>query len=48
MKRNRFLAAAILAMLALMLGAGPASAQAKPKPKPATTAAKTQAAKPAA
>lgn len=48
MKRNRFLAAAILAMLALMVGAGPASAQAKPKPKPATTAAKPPAAKPAA
>ena len=48
MKRTRFVAVAILAMLALMLSAAPAAAQAKPKPKPATTAAKTQAAKPAA
>ena len=48
MKRNRFLAVAMLAMLALTLGAGPARAQGKAKPKPATTAAKSQAAKPAA
>ena len=48
MKRNRFLAVVMLAMLALTLGAGPAGAQAKPKPKPATSAAKPQAAKPAA
>ena len=48
MKRTRFVAVAILAMLALMLSAAPAAAQAKPKPKPATTAAKSQAAKPAA
>jgi competence protein ComEA len=48
MKRNRFLAVVMLAMLALTLGAGPAPAQGKAKPKPATTAAKSQAAKPAA
>ena len=47
MKRNRFLAVAMLAMLALTL-AGPALAQGKAKPKPATTAAKAQAEKPAA
>jgi competence protein ComEA len=46
MTRNRFLAAAILAMLALTLGTGPALAQSTAKPKPA--AAKPQAAKPAA
>ena len=48
MRRTRFLAVALLAMLALALGAAPASAQGKAKPKPATTAAKPQAAKPAA
>jgi DNA uptake protein ComE-like DNA-binding protein len=48
MKRNRFLAAAIVAMLALSLGVGPAGAQGKAKLKPATTAAKSQGAKPAA
>ena len=48
MKRNRFLAVAMLAMLALTLGAGPARAQGKAKPKPATMAARSQAAKPAA
>jgi competence protein ComEA len=47
MKRHRFLAVALLAVLALTLSAGPASAQAKPQPKPATTAAKSQASKPA-
>jgi competence protein ComEA len=47
MKRNRFVAIAMLAMLALTLGVGPAVAQGKPKPKPATAAAKPQAAKPA-
>jgi competence protein ComEA len=46
MKRNRFVA--ILAMLALMLGAGPALAQGTAKPKPATAAAKPQAKTPAA
>jgi DNA uptake protein ComE-like DNA-binding protein len=48
MKRSRLLAVAMFAMLALILGAGPAGAQAKAKPKPATSAAKPQAAKPAA
>jgi competence protein ComEA len=48
MRRNRFVAIAMLAMLALTLGVGPAVAQGKPKPKPATAAAKPQAAKPAA
>jgi len=48
MKRTRFLAVALFAMLALALAAAPASAQGKGKPKPATTAAKPQAAKPAA
>jgi len=48
MKRNRFLAAAMFAMLAMTLGAGSVSAQSKAKPKPATTAGKPQAAKPAA
>jgi competence protein ComEA len=48
MKRNRLLAVAMFAMLALTLGVGPVSAQAKAKPKPATTAATSQAAKPAA
>jgi competence protein ComEA len=48
MKRTRFLAVALLAMLALAFGAAPASAQGKPKPKPSTTATKPQAAKPAA
>jgi competence protein ComEA len=48
MKRNRLVAVAILAMLALTLGAGPALAQGSAKPKPATAAkpqAKTAAAK---
>ena len=48
MKRTRFLAVALLAMLALAFGAARASAQGKPKPKPSTTATKPQAAKPAA
>ena len=48
MKRNRFVAVAILAILAFTLGAAPADAQAKAKPKPAPTAAKSQAGKPAA
>jgi competence protein ComEA len=48
MKRSRFLAVAMLAMLALTLGAAPARAQGKAKPNPATTATKSQAAKPAA
>ena len=48
MTRNRFLAVAMLAMLALTLGAGPSLAQARAKPKPATAAAKPQAGKPAA
>ena len=48
MKRNRLLAVAMFAMLALTLGVGPVSAQAKAKPKPATTAATSQGAKPAA
>jgi len=48
MKCNRLLAVAMLAMLALTQGAGPAFAQSRPKPKPATTAAKSQAEKPAA
>ena len=48
MKRTRFLAVALLAMLALAFGAAPASAQSKAKPKPSTTATKPQAAKPAA
>jgi DNA uptake protein ComE-like DNA-binding protein len=48
MKRTRFLAVALLAMLALAFGAAPASAQGKAKPKPSTTATKPQAAKPAA
>jgi competence protein ComEA len=47
MKRNRLVAVAILAMLALSLGAGPALAQGSAKPKPAT-AAKPQAKTPAA
>jgi len=46
MKRTRFLAVALLAVLAF--GAAPASAQGKAKPKPSTTATKPQAAKPAA
>ena len=41
MKLNRFVAAAILAMLALTL-AGPAVAQGTVKPKPGTAAAKPQ------
>lgn len=48
MRRNRFLAAVVLAMLALTLGTAPVAAQAKAKPKPAATAAKSQPAKPAA
>ena len=48
MNRTRFLAVALLAMLALAFGAAPASAQSKAKPKPSTTATKPQAAKPAA
>ena len=48
MKRTRFLAAALLVMLALAFGAAPASAQSKAKPKPSTTATKPQAAKPGA
>ena len=48
MKRNRSLAVAMLAVLALTLGAGPAFAQSTAKPKPAPTASKPQAAKPAA
>ena len=48
MRRNRFLAVAMLAMLALTLGAGPVLAQGRAKPKPATAAAKPQAEKPAA
>ena len=48
MNRNRFLAVALLAMLAFTLGAAPARAQARAKPKPAPTAAKPQADKPAA
>jgi competence protein ComEA len=48
MKHNRFLAMAMLAMLALTLGAGPALAQGTAKPKPAPAAAKPQAQKPAA
>ena len=48
MKRTRFLAVALLAMLALALGSAPGSAQSKAKPKPSTTAAKPQAAKPGA
>ena len=47
MKRNRFLAVVMFAMLALTLGVGPVSAQAT-KPKPSTTAATFQAAKAAA
>jgi DNA uptake protein ComE-like DNA-binding protein len=48
MKRNRFGAVAILALLVFTLGSAPAAAQAKAKPKPAPTAAKSQAGKPAA
>ena len=48
MTRNRVLAVAMLAMLALTFGAGPSLAQARAKPKPATAAAKPQAGKPAA
>jgi competence protein ComEA len=48
MKRHRFLVVAMLAMLGLALGVGPARGQSTAKPKPATTAAKPQAAKPAA
>jgi competence protein ComEA len=48
MKRTRFFAVALFAMLALALGPTPASAQGTGKPKPATTAAKPQAAKPQA
>jgi competence protein ComEA len=47
MKRHQFMILAMLAMLALALGA-PASAQGTGKPKPATTAEKPQPAKPPA
>jgi competence protein ComEA len=48
MRRNRFLAAAVLALLTFTLGAAPIAAQAKAKPKPPATSAKAQTAKPAA
>jgi competence protein ComEA len=48
MRQNRFLAVALFAILSLTAGASPSSAQAKAKPKPAATAAKPDAAKPAA
>ena len=48
MKSNRFLAAAMLSMLALVVGAGPVIGQSGAKSKPAPASAKPQAGKAAA
>jgi DNA uptake protein ComE-like DNA-binding protein len=48
MKSNRFLAAAMLSMLALVVGAGPVIGQSRAKSKPAPASAKPQAGKAAA